>query len=405
VIGALTGCDVAAPGQDDASRGIDAPALEVLAVNATSTYAGAIPERIALAEAEITANIATSASFDIRVSRFLLPHKVIRQSICLRPVTEVVLSIDDCRDPFQAFAEPEYDPVLRSVVYRLPTDARLESDTSYRLTVFATQSTDESGLFAFDGAPLARSYVYDFKTRPAADATQNEPLPSAARYCEAVACFDSCLAAGSADTAGSDCVTACDGSDAEKQLCAVGCCHAACGFDAIDSGRRFGGMLVGCAFGECHQPTDPTSPNDAMGLNLANVDALLSTAIGKVAHQSQQGGNATTATAAPLRFGRAMPIIDAGNPGNSYLLYKLLIQPLNFAHASSGSIDPALAIELRRLNAGAIVGLPMPMSISGGAEGMARTGSGAAADAEASQRAVQNVANWIAHGAVTSCPP
>jgi hypothetical protein len=50
-----------------------------------------------------------------------------------------------------------------------------------------------------------------------------------------------------------------------------------------------------------------------------------------------------------------MPLIDAGSPGNSYLLYKLLIAP---AYAES-DLGPA-ADELERLRASFVVGLPMP---------------------------------------------
>ena len=100
-----------------------------------------------------------------------------------------------------------------------------------------------------------------------------------------------------------------------------------------------------------------------------------------------------------------MPLIDPSNPGNSFLLYKLLLHPLNHAHTQSSGPSPALLGELQRLGAGAIMGLAMPISISGAPHGMARTGMGDAADAEASQRVVQSVSTWIAHGAVTGCSP
>ena len=64
--------------------------------------------------------------------------------------------------------------------------------------------------------------------------------------------------------------------------------------------------------------------------------------------------------ASPGRFGRAMPLIDPGNPGNSYLLYKILI--------GQSAIDPSLPAEAaeklrqetERLQAAFVVGTPMP---------------------------------------------
>ncbi len=381
------------------SRALDTPALRLLGVRATSTYEADGPVLVDLTEDAIRNDIATSARFELSFDRFLLPHKVIRQSICLRAAADNVSSIGDCKSPFQPFAEPEYDPVLRRVTYRLPADSRLEGNTNYRLTVFVTPSTDKSGFFAFDSAPLDRPYVFDFMTRPSTDPSQNEVLPSSGQYCDAIDCFDQCVEDGNA------CVTNCDGSDAEKAACTIDCCNVQCGFDALDPEQRFGGVLKSCAFGQCHQPADPASPNDAMGLNLATPEALESTAINQVAHQTQQGGHATSATDAPLRFGRAMPLIDPNNPGNSFLLYKLLLHPLNHTHNQGGGPSPALLGELQRLGAGAIMGLPMPVSISGAPHGMVRTAMGDAADAEASQRAVQSVSTWIAHGAVTGCSP
>ena len=144
---AVAGCDVDAPSLNSSSRGFNRPVLQVGAVTATTSYtADGRPVRSALTPDGLTTGVAVSASLRIHFDRFLLPHKVIRQSICLRPVLDEVNSIDDCSDPFQPFAEPHYDPVTRTVTYRLLEGTELDAQTTYRLTIFvrATRTTPAS---------------------------------------------------------------------------------------------------------------------------------------------------------------------------------------------------------------------------------------------------------------------
>jgi hypothetical protein len=68
-----------------------------------------------------------------------------------------------------------------------------------------------------------------------------------------------------------------------------------------------------------------------MGLRLDSRASLLNTAIGRVAHEADTGPIAGRPLVDPARFGTGMPIIDPGNPGTSYLLYKLVIGQDNFA--------------------------------------------------------------------------
>src|SRR5262249_32065299 len=91
-----------------------------------------------------------------------------------------------------------------------------------------------------------------------------------------------------------------------------------------------------------------------------------------VAHQLQTGEAANEPDKSPLRFGHAMPVIEPGNPGNSYLLYKLLISP----HAQTGS-------EVHPLREGLVVGMWMPPRTI----------------APTPPTDVENVSTWIAQGA------
>ena len=93
-----------------------------------------------------------------------------------------------------------------------------------------------------------------------------------------------------------------------------------------------------------------------MGLDLSGANRI-GPIIGRVANQTQTGGNADEPDTKPRRFGRAMPQIEAGNAGNSYLLYKMLISPIYARSEAAVGIAPG---ELDRLRASVVVGLPMP---------------------------------------------
>jgi hypothetical protein len=139
-------------------------------------------------------------------------------------------------------------------------------------------------------------------------------------------------------------------------------------------------VLQGCTFATCHSTLN-NSP-EPMGLNLSSGAYIKETAIGRVANQSQTGEHADAPVSASARFGRAMPLIAPGNPGNSYLLYKILADPAVAAD------DPTLAPgETDRLRAGLAVGLPMPPKPYQGI----------------SQAGAARLSEWIAAGADVSC--
>lgn len=306
--------------------------------------------------------VLSTTSFVVRFDRFVLPMSVVRQSICIQSdVSANVQAIEDCKSP--VFLEPTYNPVRREVLFRQSPDAdktRLAPGTRYALTVLAPPSEDAAtGFRAFDGAPLSQTKRIEFATvaQDPSQATLEVP-PTGDLYCRREPeCLSTC-----ADDA---CRAGCEKIGVEPLItgCAFG---AACHSDAVGSG---GDILRGAA----------------EGLNFSTSEFILATAVNRVAHQTMMGGHADEPDRSPLRFGRAMPILDAGNPGNSYALYKLVIGP-NVAD------DAASAEEIARLKASVVVGLAMPPLT---------TASFNAAQADL-------LSAWIAQGAVPrdcSLPP
>ncbi len=370
------------PGESDASRSFDRPPLQLGAVTATGSYQNGKPVHVALKGDSIVEGVETSASFRLFFDRFLWPKTVLRQSVCLLPKDQPVAKIGDCGGPGQPFTAPEYNPVQREVIYRLPAGARLKPGTQYRLTVFAVPTPADSGFFAFDGAPLATTYTFDFTTKDGATAQDEEP-PSPEKYCKMVKCVKACATA------------------ADMAACEAGC-------SCLDPtcGDHDGDLVKGpyvfdsCAFSPCHAESanDPKHPLPPMGLDLSIKARIGATAISAPAHATQQGEAATIPDVSGDRWGRAMPIIDPSNPGNSFLVYKLIINARNFDDALFAGTT--FNDELLRLRKGAIAGLPMPAV---NFYDPTAPGGRLAKDGPTSQARLQLIDDWIAHGAVLTC--
>lgn len=296
-------------------------------------------------KSEGSTRVLTVSSFRVRFDRFLLPATAIRQSVCLQPLTQPVETLADCKAG--VFLEPAYDPVRREVIYRQRRSARLATDTTYKLTVLAPTAADSiDGFRAFDGAALAENLALEFVT-VGADPPDAEPEAAELDRDSFCAPSPACEAACAASDEARACIAA--GCDAADDACAARCltdCARLCAPSA---------RLATCALGGCHASRADRRSGAAMGLDLSTPEAIFRTAIGQVAHQAQLGEHAQQAESAPARFGRAMPLIDASNPGNSYLLYKLLIAPSYAVSELAPSED-----ELDRLRTSFVVGLPMP---------------------------------------------
>jgi hypothetical protein len=97
-------------------------------------------------------------------------------------------------------------------------------------------------------------------------------------------------------------------------------------------------ILGTCSGTMCHGGYLP-----AEGLELTTGAFVASTAIGRVAHEANTGPMAQPQTPG-LAFGEDMPIIDpgsggAGDPGDSWLLYKLLLAEVPPASPQAGPFD------------------------------------------------------------------
>jgi hypothetical protein len=72
-----------------------------------------------------------------------------------------------------------------------------------------------------------------------------------------------------------------------------------------------------------------------MGLALDSGPAIAETAVGRVARETDTGPTGGKPVVDPPHFGHGMPVITPGHPAGSYLLYKLLVNPLNYGDQAS----------------------------------------------------------------------
>jgi len=169
----------------------------------------------------------------------------------------------------------QYDPVAR-VVILYPQTPLMECQ-SYRVTMVTPQSaTDANGIRAIDGATLDPSVnpVVEFEV--------------------------TCNGDAGADGGG-------------------GAGTPAPPIPSVDFCSQITLILSKCNGATCHGGALP-----AAGLRLDSAKAIASTAIGRVAQGANTGARAT-AQPGSLLFGQDMPIVQAGTPGNSWMMFKLLM--------------------------------------------------------------------------------
>jgi len=302
-------------------------------------------------------------SIRVRVNRHLEPSSATRQAICVQSSTALIDSLEQCSGGL--VLRPTYDPVGPDVTYYLETDStELAPDTLYRVTLFRSEGENGFGLRTFDGGTLSGFFAVEFRTEveptdPAAlvATTDAPPRPS---FCKELDCKARCKADGAPPG-----------------------CASTCSTGVAD-------VLEACASGGCHQAA-PSGGPVPMGLELYSAEALQMTAIAHVAHGTERGPAAQNPDVAGVQFGRAMPIISPGDPGNSYLLYKILANPA-FAREEGFARD-----EVTRLRSAVVVGAPMPPTTKLG---------GRATNLPLSQENARVLSAWIAAGADTStCGP
>ncbi len=157
-----------------------------------------------------------------------------------------------------------------------------------------------------------------------------------------------------------------------------------------------------CATAGCHSSPGAGQPASAPeGLVLDTAAGVQATALGLAGHLVSDGARIGPGRTTGV-FPSDMPIVDPYNPGDSFLLYKLLIGPVGGpardtspCNASFGSFDygptaPVSAEETARLG-DLVPGMPMPHA------------NGDATNTPLGQDELERVELWIAEGAKTTC--
>jgi len=293
----------------------------------------------------------------IAFDRLLLPSTVTRQAVVLR---------DSSQNPFNPIVS--YDPVGRMVTLSNPNPsggAWLNVGQSYSITLAAPRGEDAGaaeGVRAIDRAPLDAVYQIGFSVIAGTGAFEPE-----AKFCR-------------------------DVFPIFQERCSSSSCHASP--KTIATSARF--------------PDGLSKP--AAGLLLETSLGVAATAVRRTAQAANTGPSASTPRESGRVFGIDMPLIDPGNPGNSFLVYKMLLTPRP-ATPLPVSIRPKctgetgtlpvsanvpdtgdMSAEERQRLGNFVPGNPMPYP--------SFTSSGALVyDSALSGEELQRVRSWIAQGA------
>lgn len=208
-----------------------------------------------------------NGAIQIAFDRYLLPSTVNRQSIGI---------LDSSNNALPAPLAPivEYDPIARTVTLSRPAAQWLTEGQTYTLVLGIPEAgADVGGVRAIDGATIGRDQKreYAFLVGPAAPA----PPEASATLCRDV--LPMFIA-----------------------KCSEPTCHG--------SGTRAAASLI-----------------------LDTSAGIAATAFNRIAQGSNTGPRSSEPPAAGQQFGVDMPIIDPGNPGNSWLMYKVELAPLPVA--------------------------------------------------------------------------
>jgi hypothetical protein len=244
-----------------------------------------------------TETVPCDGRIELAFDRLLLPLSITRQTFPLR-------------DLQGNFATPNvaYDPVARVVTISTPVDDAgtcwLSQTQTYRLSIASPgDAGDVNGLRAIDGTPYAvpaqAAMGYEFRVGP-----PGPPVDGGASV--APARVDFCK----------------DILPIFQQRCSLSTCHGAV-------------------------PPPPGPYVAAAGLVLTSNDGVAHTAIGRVSQGSNTGPHAGMAEPPLLQFNVDVPIVDpgsspagGGNPGHSWILYKLLLAQPPAPDAGVGETCP-----------------------------------------------------------------
>lgn len=237
--------------------------------------------------------IASGAPIELFFDRLLMPGTVTRQSF---PITDLADNLVD--NP-----RVVYDPVARSVT--LGTLAPLPACQSFRVYLLTpANAADVNGVRAIDGATLDPSTQHFLEFRIAG----------------------TCATGGGLADAGAGA-----GAPAVPATPVVDFCATIVPFFANN-----------CTGSSCHGQAA------AAGLRLDTPQAIVDTAINRVSIESNQGPRAAAGAAPSTLFGLDMPIIErgssgtSGDPGNSWMIYKMLLGYPPTCAPGSGNCDALL---------------------------------------------------------------
>jgi hypothetical protein len=244
-------------------------------------------------------------SIRVQFDRFLLPSITTRQAICVESATT---SGPPSHCPGGVFLSPQYDPVDRVMAW-IPGNAGFTPRTRYTVRLVPPESdSDLNGIRAFDGVPLSENTPsFAFTTGSRAASTLTEPNR------KIDFCYQPDKVCSLPDTACST-VTQVDG-------------HTAGPSDVLSNGGC-SGPLVGCHAASSTAPTSLAGSAFALRPEDGNVSAAIQRIVSQavVATETATGPNPDTPErSAATPFAQNMPYIDAHSPGNSFLLYKVLL--------------------------------------------------------------------------------
>jgi hypothetical protein len=241
-------------------------------------------------------SIPPDGRIELAFDRLLLPSTITRQTFVLAPENNQGAA---CAEPASTLAPRiAYDPVARIVT--ITPNCTLRADQSYKLFIAAPQNaSDPNGLRAIDGALLDPTTQLIGFAVAKTGALPAQPAPPRVDFCADILPI----------------------------------------------------LTSKCNGGSCHGGSLP-----AAGLALTSPTSIAATAVSRVAQGANTGGKAGAGAPGAHLFAVDMPIVDpgsgtAGDPGHSWLMYKLLL-----------AVPPAASST--PLQAGCDGGLGVPTNVS-----------------------------------------
>jgi hypothetical protein len=250
------------------------------------------PLRVLMTNVEGTnATIPSDGAIQLVFDRYLLPSLYKRQAFVV---------LDANREPLNGVAlQTIYDPVALTVTITGPggygTRWLTPGQTYYLILNVADDARDTvedlSGFRAIDRAPLAERREYIFRAGgPSADGGVDAGVSDG----------------GDGAAVGNDAGRA----DAETQA-------------RLDPVIDFCADVMPIFKAKCTNAVCHSAKGAAAGLILESAEGIFQTAVNRVAHGSNTGRQGDTAESATRLFGINMPIITPGDPGASWLMYKV----------------------------------------------------------------------------------